>query len=176
MNNLEEELIGNLGKFIKDKKDMSADILYLYSLINQNMSKIDEIQKSTNEDDVLEIKANQLQDFFDNFKISNEILAQMINNYMDKSSIEKMKIENDIDYSFENIKVEKIPPIRWLISYSNYLINHPFLVDDNLESFLSFLETGQIDNASLKMDELNVEQIKTIPKHLSIWVSENSTI
>lgn len=174
MNITDKKRVEDLIKSIDDKNNINTDILYLYSIINSNTKVVEKIERKFKNNHIDEDQCDELEKMFSSLKISNKLLTQMISTYMKKEDIDYIKNENKLDYHFEISKNKSELPIRWLLSYNDFLSKNHFLVNEKLVSFLGFLEDGQADNASLVLEELSCEQIKTIPKKIREWIKNNS--
>lgn len=173
MDENDSKILTDIEEVLKRKNDANIDTLVLYSLLSNNMSDVDNIMKISDEH-TLEIKAKDLKEFMLNFKISNNILSQMIKNNIDQSTFEEIKTKYNLEINFENIAETRTPPLRSLIGYNNLLKERDYLIDDQLINFLSYLEKGQADNASLTFEELSIIQKESVPVELQDWINKNS--
>lgn len=169
----EKKILSDLTTMLDKKKELNVDTLVLYSLLSTHTQDIDEVLEIS-DDHVLKIEAKDLKKLMLNFKISNNILSQMIKSNIDKESFEEITKEYNLNLEFENINESKIPPLRSLIGYNNLLKEKDFLIDDCLINFLEYLEKGQADNASLKFEDLSEIQKKSIPLDIQDWIQSNT--
>lgn len=169
----DDEILNNIDNLLKNRKNTNIDTMLLYSLINKNMEDVDKILEIDDEDTV-ELKAVELKEFLINFKISNEILSEMITNNIDINEVQKINQDYKLTIDLEKINIKKTPPIRTLLGYNNVLDNESHLIDSNLTDFLDFIEKGDADNALFVYEELTSKQKLSIPHEITSWLNQNA--
>lgn len=173
MNKKDGNILKDLKSIIDRNEESNVNVMILYSLINSSIPYIDNVMELSDEKN-LEVNAKDLKKFLINFKVSNNLLSQMIKSNIDEETFMSVSKKCNLDLEYKDVDNLSSPPLSSLIGYNNILKESEHLIDDNLIEFLSYLEKGSADNALLKFEELTNEQKVSLPEDLNIWLANNS--
>lgn len=165
-------IMNNLEEIFNENQESKMDFMMLYSIVEKNKNSVDEILK-LEDNEMIEVEAKNLKDFFTDYKILSAILAQNIATKITGEEQKALKEKLHLDFEYIEKETEQ-PRISMLMAYNYFLENNPDLIDSKMEKFLYHLEHGQGDNSALAFEDLNEKQRNSIPEELQLWIAKNT--
>lgn len=171
MENKEKFILNELSQLFENNNNIKLDTMMLYSILERNMENIDLIL-DLNDDEKIEMNAQELKEFVLDFKILKSVVQQMIHKNISVEEQEKIKKDYFINCQIE--EDDHLPSISHLMSYNYFLENRPQLFNNKLDVFLNHLQSGNATAAKLSFEDLSFDQKQSVPENIQKWIQNYS--